>query len=514
MGTIGRLSFAIALAAASAAAQVRETTTVEVVEVPVYVTAKGAPIIGLTKDNFELYINGKRQTIDYFDTTDYANLSSEQSHDVRQRRLYMLVFDMLSPSNALQHAQKAALQFVENSASNDTIGVASFGAGGFQIVVPFSRDHEVVERGISKLEMPAFNDPLHLAIPPAERGGNPAGWDGRILDPLTDPRLQDPMVRATAFAEDEISYLTDLADRLAGMEGQKHVVLLSAGFESMVIHGIDHSRAPGDIRSRSLVNENPRSGVPHANMKLIWEMEGLHLAYASAGVFLDAIDIGGLRMFQDALSNDSLYEFVDATGGRVIDHNNDLPGAMKKLSDLSRVVYILGFNAPNTGKTENKIALKLVNVPRGTQASYRRIYETGGAQIDTGDMLHLADIIQNDIEQNGVTTVVTAEPVDKGLDVEVDLPGREMLAHAGGGIIGAKIMMYVMSGKKVLAFKQKRLDIEVKKAEEGLTEGQPVRVRDTFELPPGNYSAKVVVRMDTTGALGYARADVVIPSAQ
>src|SRR5204862_4992932 len=129
----------------------------------------------------------------------------------------------------------------------------------------------------------------------------------------------------------------------------------------------------------------------------------------------------------------------------------------------------------------------------------------------TGDMLHLADIIQNDIEQNGVTTVVTAEPVDKGLDVEVDLPGPEMLAHAGGGVIGAKIMMYVMSGKKVLAFKQQRLDIDVKKAEEGLTEGQPVRVRDTFELPPGNYSAKVVVRMDTTGALGYARADVVIP---
>src|SRR5204862_1755730 len=124
VGTIGRLSFAIALAAASAVAQVRETTTVEVVEVPVYVTAKGAPIIGLTQDNFELYINGKRQTIDYFDTTDYANLSSEQSHDVRQRRLYMLVFDMLSPSNALQHAQKAALQFVENSAANDTIGVA------------------------------------------------------------------------------------------------------------------------------------------------------------------------------------------------------------------------------------------------------------------------------------------------------------------------------------------------------------------------------------------------------
>ena len=513
MGTISRLSFAIALAAVSAVAQVRETTTVEVVEVPVYVNAKGAPVSNLTKDNFELYINGKRQTIDYFDTTDYANLSREQSHDVRQRRLYMLVFDLMSPANALQHAQKAALQFVENSAANDTVGIATFGSAGLEIVVPFSRDHEAIERGISKLNIPAFTDPLHLAIPPEQRGGDP-GWHGRGLDPLLDPQLMNPMLAATAMAEDEVSYLTDLADRLAGMEGQKHVVLLSAGFESMALHGIDHGHAPGDIRTAWLNQGNSvRMGVPIVNQKLLWEIEGLHLAYASAGVFLDAIDIGGLRPFQDALSNDSLYEFVSATGGRVIDHNNDLPGAMKTLTDLSRVVYTLGFNAPNTGKTENKIALKLVNVPHGTQASYRRIYETGGPQIDTGDMLHLADIIQNDIEQNGVTTVVTAEPSPKGMEVEVDLPGREMLAHAGGGIIGAKVMMYVMSGKGVLAFRQKRLDIDVQKAEEGLADGQPVRIRDTFDLPPGNYAAKVIVRMDTTGALGFARADVVVPAA-
>src|SRR5262249_27874940 len=119
---------------------------------------------------------------------------------------------------------------------------------------------------------------------------------------------------------------------------------------------------------------------------------------------------------------------------------NDIPGEMKQLTELSRVVYTLGFRAPDTGRSENKIALKLVNVPRGTQASYRRIYQTGGPGLDTGDMLHLADIIQNDIEQNGVTAIVIAEPSPKGMDIEVDLPGQEMLAHAGGGMIGAKVM--------------------------------------------------------------------------
>src|SRR5205814_6557413 len=161
-------------------------------------------------------------------------------------------------------------------------------------------------------------------------------------------------------------------------------------------------------------------------------------------------------------------------------------------------------------KSENHITVKLTNVPRGTQASYRRTYQSGGARVDTGDMLRLADIIQNDIPQNGITTEITATPAAKGAEVEVALPGRELLAHAGGGIIGAKVMLYVMSGTSVVAFKIKRVDIDVQRAEAGLNEN-PLRVRDAFELPPGNYAVKVVVRMDTTGALGFGRADVVVP---
>jgi len=71
-------------------------------------------------------------------------------------------------------------------------------------------------------------------------------------------------------------------------------------------------------------------------------------------------------------------------------------------------------------------------------------------------------------------------------------------------------MLYVMSGTSVVAFRIKRLDVDVARAESGLRDGAPVHVRDTFDLPPGNYAAKVVVHMDTTGALGFGRADFVV----
>jgi len=502
---------AIALVAVTATAQVRESTTVEVVEVPVYVTAGIAPLPSLTRDNFELYINGRKQSIDYFDMTDYATLSPEQTHDVRQRRLYMLVFDLLSPANALHRARTAALQFVDNASANETIGVATFNLDGLKIVMPFSRDHAAIGRGIRELDLSNVNDPLHLAVGP-EIGDT----RGRMRDPMADPNLLDPELTVAEIAENEIAFLADLADRLAGMEGQKHVVLLSAGFSSATIHGMRNERMPGDVRTGPIgsMADLSRSaaglGAPAASTWLIEQIEGLHQAYSAAGVFLDAIDIAGLRPFQGVLSNDSLYALVRDTGGRVIDRRNDLRQSMQVLTDLSRVVYTLGFRAIDTGKSENRITVKLVNVPRGTQASYRRTYQSGGAHVDTGDMLRLADIIQNDIPQNGITTEVTAAPAEKGAGVEVVLPGRELLAHAGGGMIGAKVMLYVMSGTSVVAFKIKRVDIDLLRAEAGLNEN-PLRVRDAFELPPGNYALKVVVRMDTTGALGFGRADVVVP---
>ncbi|HJT18500.1 MAG TPA: VWA domain-containing protein [Thermoanaerobaculia bacterium] len=508
MGTLTRVLIATLLAA-SAFAQVRETTTVEVVNVPVYVTANNAPVTSLTRDNFELYVNGKRQPIDYFDVIDYATLSPEQ-HDVRQRRLYMLVFDELSPPNALYRARNAALQFIDKAAPNETIGIATMDLRGLKIVVPFTRDHLAVERGVRELNLTNVNDPLHLAVgadmPPVSRG--------KLRDPMGDASLFDPELTATEIVDNEIANLADLADRLSGMEGQKHVVLLSAGFSSSTVHGI-HDRPLDDIRRGPIrgMGDLDRGlygrGAPAMNTVLVEHLNGLHAAYSAAGVFLDAIDIAGLRPFQSTLSNDSLYMLVRDTGGELIDHRNDLNSALQLLTDTHRVVYSLGFSAHDTGKLENKISLKLVNVPRGTQALYRRSFQLGAGQGDTGDMLRLADIIQNDIEQNGVTTNVIATNAGKGADVEITLPGRELLAHASGGFVGAKVMIYVMSGASVVTFRIKRLDIDLSRAETAL-ENTPVRVRDTFELPPGHYAAKVVVRMDTTGALGFGRADVTV----
>src|SRR5437763_16554722 len=98
MNRIARAVFLFLLVFPSAHAQVRETMTVEVVEVPVYITTSdGQPIRGLTKDAFQLFVDGKPQPIEYFDAVDFASSSAApatqaaQPRPLRERPLYLLL---------------------------------------------------------------------------------------------------------------------------------------------------------------------------------------------------------------------------------------------------------------------------------------------------------------------------------------------------------------------------------------------------------------------------------------
>src|SRR5437762_8832897 len=105
------------LAALSAAAQLKETVNVFVVEVPVTVVDRdGNPVRGLTAANFELLDGGAKRPITSFDTIDFA--ASESARQVSPlnpaaRRNFMLLFDLsFSSPTALVKAQQAARDFI------------------------------------------------------------------------------------------------------------------------------------------------------------------------------------------------------------------------------------------------------------------------------------------------------------------------------------------------------------------------------------------------------------------
>ena len=421
------LSGIIVLLAAGARAQTHESITVQVVDVPVYVFSHGKPIRDLTKNDFELFVNGKRQTIDYFDTIDLATVGSAPpakkpvaavAADPRARRLFLLLFDLAyNRPAALARAQKAAAIMVDHAMRQDLFAVATYGSSGANFVIPFTRDHDVIRRAVLKLAPSSAHDALALSITNAERetaaawNPNMAGAGGGGEDPMAEIMAgfkPEERQRAKNAAKTELEAVSTIAARLTDLEGYKHVILFSEGFNSDLVTGVT----------------NNVTGPPEVDAGMSQALQALYRAFHAAGAHLHTVDLriadpmnldeggrtpqatpvyaGGKPQSTqrfDPLSNDVLYQFAAQTGGQFIHYTNDFAGALDDLSTTVSTGYRLGFRPENPKKGENTIEVKVKNVPSGTTVSFRKGFSTTPDVRNTADALLLADIIQNDIPQ-------------------------------------------------------------------------------------------------------------------
>ncbi len=349
-----RLIALLLLVAAAAPAQVQESITVELIEVPVYVTGPdGVPIRGLTKDAFSLYVNGKPQPVEYFDVIDYGGkapapaAATVAAENERERRLYLLVFDSFYAGRLGNAVQRAALTMIERAPATDLFAVATYDMrDGLRLVTPsFLGDRAAVRHAIETLEpvratraerMIAGTDNLgHLQGLHPEMLGALSGGDANA-DALAEP--------ARHFAEMEIHDLAAGAQALAAVEGQKHVILLSSGFRPQLFEGV-----PGDARLRN-------------------DLDELADAFARAGAMLHGVSTAPLR---SRSADDGLRRMAEATGGMLIPSDNDLGESLQRLTARQEVAYVLSFRRT---VREGKIELRVHGVPAGSRLSYRTAF--------------------------------------------------------------------------------------------------------------------------------------------
>ena len=171
----------LSLLVAGANAQTREEVTVQLIDVPVYVFSRGKPIRNLTKDDFELFVNGKPQAIDYFDPIAFEPAEAAPAAgvkpaapvvvaDPRERRLFLLLFDLVyNRPAALARARVAAAKMVDRALPQDFFAVAIITTRGTIFLIPFTRDREVIRRAVLRLSPSRAHDSLALSISDAER---------------------------------------------------------------------------------------------------------------------------------------------------------------------------------------------------------------------------------------------------------------------------------------------------------------------------------------------------------
>ena len=478
------------LLSVSAAAQHRETIAVNVVDVPVFVERNGHPVAGLTKDDFELFVNGAPQAIDYFDVIEETALKTETAAAVplNRRRLFVLLFDVAeSSAPSLFTGRKMASELVANAGPNDVFAVATVGrSGGVTFQVPFTSDRVAVQRAVGTLKTSESKDPFALALLPGERATWTASASGApALADLND--IRTPVGRsAQRFEalqrETEAMRLSEqleaLAGRLAPLIGIKHVVLFSE-------------------------REAPRTvSVSQAATRMAER-------FRAAGAILSAVDIGTAARAEErtgagALSlaaPDILYTLALGTGGTVAP-------SIKVFRELQSVTYVLGFVPRGAQKKRNDIRVRLRDQSLGTTVRHRREYTLDGGEGKRDDGLFLADVLMNDIPQRDFTIALMVQPSAGGAKVVATIPGKELLAIAAEKF-SLDAYVYVFDEKNVVAkWQEKKLNIDMKKGRAFL-EQNALPIEASFELPPGRYAAKVLVR---GGELtGFGRIDFSVP---
>jgi len=165
-----KVLFSMLFVATAAFAQMRETVTVNLIEVPVTVIdSSGNAVRGLTAANFELFDQGKKQQITSFDTVDFANrdaVSAIAPMNPAARRSFLLLFDLgYSGPSSLARAQEAARRFVKESVQpRDLVGVGTIDVDrGFHLLAAFTTDRDLVAAAVGDPRNFRGSDPLQIA---------------------------------------------------------------------------------------------------------------------------------------------------------------------------------------------------------------------------------------------------------------------------------------------------------------------------------------------------------------
>lgn len=525
-------------------AQVGEKITVSYIEVPVTVIDRdGAPIRGLKAENFEVVDEGKPRSVRSFDIVDFASAESVRATSPLNpvaRRNFLIVFDLsFSAPFTLVRAQTAARNFVSTMVhQRDRVGVATLDVEhGFRLLSAFTTDRRLVNAAIADPKSFHGSDPLQLAgesLLTAPDDMKPAQIDGgtkdRFLDDFKDIK------RGIARSEDEynrrkidkqVEMLSGITKTLHTVSGQKHIVFLSEGFDPRLIQGRDaHATQEQTDEIASLeggetwkVDNDNRYGSS-GSLSLLGKLTD---AARRADVILDAVDISGVRSNSSAqngnvvVSNEGLHLLANATGGKVIKNSNDLSADFARELKMQEVVYVLGFQAPTSqpGKF-HPLKVRLVNVPGG-HLSYRTgYYEAGGAN-ELERKLSNAEILLNDIPQDGIHLAALAAPFSTSggnaqLPVILEIDGQDLIAAARKNLATTDIFIYAFDGDGLIrdAFYQS-VQLDLAKVGDKLRDGG-LKYYATLSLPAGSYAIKSLIHVREGSKNGFSRNDVVVPA--
>jgi len=531
-----------------------EATDVVAIEVPVQVIgADGKPVRGLTADNFEVYEGRKKQPLVGFEALDLASRPAAEGSGgntapppLAARRHFLMMFDFtFSSPKGLTQARDAARTFVEQLHPTDLVSVASYTSDkGTEVLLQFTGDRGQILAGIDRLGLHAFRnedraaDPLGLIVVDdlfSMVGKDKSGPtdDGPAIDPGEMERIigRELGLAAQVTRERSVGNMTrsygELAHLMAGVRGRKYLVLFSEGFDSALLSGtanMDEQKALAEDDEIWNINSAERFG----STKAVSQMEQMLEEFRRADCVIQAVDVAGLRagvvgQAQWAGGKDSLFLMARDTGGELFENMNQLDVAVAQVLERTSVTYVLAFqpnvaDVPRDG-SYHKLRVELKNGPRGARLVHRPGYyapQSYDKRSPLEKALLAGQALVGGEEKKQVRTSVLAAPfpVPGGpwyVPVLIEVDGPSLTAGMEKGAIPTDIYAYAFDAEgRVRDFFSQTVGLDLAKVGPALAQGG-LKFFGHLDLPPGEWSVRVLVRNGANGAMGLQVATVHVP---
>ena len=532
-------------------AQFSDTTTVTVVEVPVQVISGGNPLRDLTRDDFEI-LDGRRSVqITGFDVVDLSTVDGKPTENpvpVAARRHFLLLFDLFfTTPDSVGRAQQAAADLVLRELHpTDLVALALYDTQP-RLVLGFTSDRSQIRqaiRGLGKIETgESIRDPLGLVIgdlsadPPENSdlgdGGGQANVDVDSLLSQTQRELRNlqgaaERGRAASHVAALTSGMSELANWMSSIEGRKHVVFLSEGFDNSILvgqQGLD-AREQQQILDRQLAVAAGRTAEVD-NEELFGSssaqssMHQMLARFREANCTIQAVDVSGQVLSESQSNRASLSMMANDTGGEMFANFGDLGDAMSEMLERTSVTYLLAFQPENLkydGKF-NKLRVRLKNAPRGTQVVHRPGYYAPKPYEQTNPLeraLDSAQQVMGGVESGEIDASVLAAgfAADSGkayAPVLIEARGVDLIGGLEQGTVPLQVYAYALDEHGIVRdFFVRAMGLDLAQAGAALRQ-TGLKYWGHFDLDPGSYSVRVLIRNDATGHRALTTALLEVP---
>jgi VWFA-related protein len=345
-------------------------------------------------------------------------------------------------------------------------------------------------------------------------------------DPVSDPAAFERAQKA----RDLLDSLRKLSDFMAGLHGRrKALVLVSEGIDYDIYNLFDNNSAASDIISWT---RDAIAAATRANVS-IYSVDPRGLAVAgsdlieSSGVANDEPGLGlGLQSSIDELrlSQDSLRELSEETGGFAFVNRNNVDEAFDRIVAENSSYYVLGYYAPND-RRDGRFRKIEVRVTRpGVTVRARRGYVAprGRAPAPTKPANDLETALkaaaESPLPTGGIPMRLFAAPY-KGtapnaavaIAVELNINALKFTEKNGTYNNAVNVVTFVADADgKTRVNEKASVDLTLMPTTYARARERGFRITSAVNLPPGRYQLRVSAA-DTTGVAGSVTRSLVVP---